>query len=170
VVGVVVWLLATAAFNFYVTSFGSYGATYGTLAGLIVFLLWLWILNVALLSSAEFNAELELARERAAGEEPKEAPRLPLRHVGGRKKRHGADPAFHKDMEKRPAASTDGAAAAVATREARGARRGSSSATLAANLLLLLVGLWALRLLGTDGSRRPRHESGSALRTTRRRR
>jgi membrane protein len=56
--GVVLWLAATAVFNFYVTSFADYSATYGALGGLIVFLLWLWISNMAILVGAEFNSEL----------------------------------------------------------------------------------------------------------------
>ena len=55
----VVWVLASAAFAFYVANFGSYNKTYGTLAGVIVFLVWLWITNVAILLGAEFNAERE---------------------------------------------------------------------------------------------------------------
>jgi membrane protein len=60
---VVGWLLASAAFAFYVSSFGSYNKTYGALGGVIVFLVWLWLSNVMILLGAEFNAELE--RERA---------------------------------------------------------------------------------------------------------
>ena len=63
----VVWLVASLAFGFYVAEFGSYNKTYGTLAGIIVFLVWLWITNVALLFGAEFNAELERGRQMAAG-------------------------------------------------------------------------------------------------------
>jgi membrane protein len=57
--GVVVWLIASAAFAFYVSNFNSYGPTYGALSSVVVFLVWLWISNVALLLGAEFNAELE---------------------------------------------------------------------------------------------------------------
>ena len=49
VLGVVLWLLASAGFAFYVANFGSYNKTYGSLAGVIVFLIWLWISNVAVL-------------------------------------------------------------------------------------------------------------------------
>ena len=56
--GVGVWALASVLFNLYVTHLGRYGATYGTLAGLVVFLLWVWILNLALLLGAEFNVQL----------------------------------------------------------------------------------------------------------------
>lgn len=62
-----VWLLASVAFAFYVANFGSYNKTYGTLGGLIVFLVWLWITNVALLLGAELNAERERRTELAAG-------------------------------------------------------------------------------------------------------
>ena len=60
---VVAWILASAAFGLYVANFGSYNATYGSLAGVIVFLLWLWISNNALLLGQELNAELERRRE-----------------------------------------------------------------------------------------------------------
>ncbi len=63
VLAVVGWLIASAAFAFYVSSFGSYNKTYGALAGVVVFLVWLWLSNVMILLGAEFNAELE--RERA---------------------------------------------------------------------------------------------------------
>jgi membrane protein len=59
----VVWLIASAAFAFYVANFGSYNKTYGALGGVVVFLVWLWITNVALLLGAEFNAESERSRE-----------------------------------------------------------------------------------------------------------
>lgn len=65
VFAVLAWILASAAFGLYVTNFGSYDATYGSLGGVIVFLLWLWISNNALLFGQELNAELE--RQRAAG-------------------------------------------------------------------------------------------------------
>jgi membrane protein len=55
----IVWLLASVAFAFFVANFGSYNKTYGTLAGVVVFLVWLWITNVAILLGAELNAERE---------------------------------------------------------------------------------------------------------------
>jgi hypothetical protein len=58
-----VWALASVAFAFYVAHFGSYDKTYGTLAGIIIFVVWLWISNVALLLGMEFNAERERSRE-----------------------------------------------------------------------------------------------------------
>src|SRR5919109_393200 len=62
VVGVLLWIVASAAFAFYVANFGSYNKTYGALGGMIVFLVWLWISNIAILLGAEFNAEVERAR------------------------------------------------------------------------------------------------------------
>lgn len=53
------WLLGSAAFNLYVSSFGSYASTYGSLAGVIVFLIWLWISNLAVVLGAQFGRELE---------------------------------------------------------------------------------------------------------------
>jgi membrane protein len=64
---VVVWLIASAAFAFYVANFGSYDKTYGTLAGVVVMLVWLWITNLALLFGHELNAERERGLELAEG-------------------------------------------------------------------------------------------------------
>src|SRR5256714_356059 len=66
VVGLVIWLAASGAFALYVANFGSYNKTYGTVAGVIVFLVWLWISNVAVLLAAEFDAELERGRRTEA--------------------------------------------------------------------------------------------------------
>jgi membrane protein len=67
VLGVLLWILASAAFAFYVAQFASYNKTYGALGGVIVFLVWLWISNIAVLLGAEFNAELERGRQIEAG-------------------------------------------------------------------------------------------------------
>jgi membrane protein len=67
VLAVVLWIVASAAFAFYVAHFGSYNKTYGSLAGVVVFLVWMWISNIAVLLGAEFDAELERGREIAAG-------------------------------------------------------------------------------------------------------
>jgi membrane protein len=64
---IVVWILASVGFGVYVANFGSYNKTYGTLAGVIIFLLWLWITNLALLFGAELDAELERGRQLQAG-------------------------------------------------------------------------------------------------------
>jgi membrane protein len=64
---IVVWIVASAAFAFYVAKFGSYDKTYGTLGGVIVLLVWLWITNCALLLGMELNAERERSREIEAG-------------------------------------------------------------------------------------------------------
>lgn len=63
VLAVAVWLVASAAFAFYVANFGSYNKTYGTLGGIIIFLVWMWITNVAILLGAEINAERERSRQ-----------------------------------------------------------------------------------------------------------
>jgi membrane protein len=83
VLAVVVWILASALFAFYVANFGSYDKTYGTFGGVITFLVWMWITNLAVLFGAELNAELERSRELEAGEpahdeiqlEPRTAPK-----------------------------------------------------------------------------------------------
>ncbi|MBA2792480.1 MAG: YihY/virulence factor BrkB family protein [Thermoleophilaceae bacterium] len=62
-----VWVIASLGFAFYVSNFGSYDKTYGTLGGVISFLVWLWLTNIAVLLGVELNAELERAREVQAG-------------------------------------------------------------------------------------------------------
>ncbi|WAJ47598.1 YihY/virulence factor BrkB family protein [Mycobacterium sp. Aquia_216] len=66
-IAIMIWTLASVGFGFYVSDFGSYNKTYGALAGIIVFLLWLWITNLALLFGAELDAELERGRQLQAG-------------------------------------------------------------------------------------------------------
>jgi membrane protein len=66
-VAVVVWIIASALFAFYVANFGNYNKTYGTLGGVVSFLVWLWISNIAVLFGAELNAELERGRQIEAG-------------------------------------------------------------------------------------------------------
>jgi membrane protein len=80
VVALVIWVLASAAFAFYVATFSSYSKTYGSLAAVVVFLVWLWISNLAVLLGAELNAELERERELQAGmTEAEETIQLPPR-------------------------------------------------------------------------------------------
>jgi membrane protein len=67
VLALVVWAVASAAFAFYVANFGSYDRTYGTLGGVVVLLVWLWITNLALLLGVELNAERERSKQLAAG-------------------------------------------------------------------------------------------------------
>jgi len=79
IVAVLVWIAASAIFAFYVSNFGSYSKTYGSLGAVILFLTWLWISNIALLFGAELDAELERERELRAGEPAHEELRLPPR-------------------------------------------------------------------------------------------
>ncbi|WP_139977314.1 YihY/virulence factor BrkB family protein [Nocardioides litoris] len=79
VLAIAVWVLASVAFGFYVANFSSYDKTYGALAGVIVFLLWLWITNVALLLGGELDAELERGRELQRGEPAEDEILLPHR-------------------------------------------------------------------------------------------
>jgi membrane protein len=67
VFALVVWLVASAAFAFYVANFGSYNKTYGALGGVVIFLVWIWITNLAILFGAELNAERERSRQLEAG-------------------------------------------------------------------------------------------------------
>jgi len=66
-IAVLVWIAISLLFAFYVANFSSYNKTYGALAGVVVFLVWLWISNLAVLLGAEINAELERGRRIEAG-------------------------------------------------------------------------------------------------------
>jgi membrane protein len=81
-IALVAWVVASVGFAFYVANFSSYNKTYGTLAAVVVFLVWLWISNLAVLFGAEFNAELERGRELQAGmSEAADTIQLPPRHA-----------------------------------------------------------------------------------------
>ena len=67
IVALVAWIVASLAFAMYVSNFGSYNKTYGALGGVVVFLLWLWLTNLAILLGAEFNAETERAKQLHSG-------------------------------------------------------------------------------------------------------
>lgn len=71
--------IATAGFGVYVANFARYNATYGTLAGIIIFLVWIWVMNLALLFGAEFDAELERVRQLRGGIEAERRLRFDLR-------------------------------------------------------------------------------------------
>ena len=59
IVATVIWLIASIGFSFYTSTFGNYAKTYGTLAGIVILLLWLWLTAYAILLGAEINAESE---------------------------------------------------------------------------------------------------------------
>ncbi|MEU7140808.1 YihY/virulence factor BrkB family protein [Nocardia sp. NPDC046473] len=79
VLAVLLWIAASAGFAVYVANFGSYNKVYGSLGGVAVFLVWLWISNVAVLLGAEFDAELARGRRIEQGLPPDEEPFLPPR-------------------------------------------------------------------------------------------
>lgn len=97
-VALVVWIVASVGFAFYVANFGSYNKTYGALAGVIVFLLWLWLTNLSLLFGAEVDAELERARQLQSGIKAEETLQLPPK----------ATKASDKKAEKREEAIEEG--------------------------------------------------------------
>lgn len=80
-VAILVWLLASAAFGLYVTHFSDYSNTYGSLAGVVVFMIWLWVTNLALLLGAELDVELERCRELQAGVPAEQVLQLPARDM-----------------------------------------------------------------------------------------
>ncbi|MEV5612496.1 YihY/virulence factor BrkB family protein [Streptomyces sp. NPDC052225] len=90
---VLLWLVASGGFALYVANFASYNKTYGALAGVIIFLIWLWLSNLAILLGLEFDAEL--ARQRAIsgglpeGEEPYVEPRDTRKWPPGLRRRQG---------------------------------------------------------------------------------
>jgi membrane protein len=76
---VATWLIASGLFALYVANFGHYNKVYGSLGGVIVFLIWMWVSNVAVLFGAEFNAELHRGRAIAGGLPPDQEPFTELR-------------------------------------------------------------------------------------------
>ena len=67
VVALVVWILASAVFAFYVANFGAYDKTYGTLGGVVILLVWMWITNIAILFGHQLNSERERSAELEEG-------------------------------------------------------------------------------------------------------
>jgi membrane protein len=84
---VVLWVIASGLFAVYVANFSSYNKTYGSLASVIVFLVWLWISNLSILLGAELNAELERGRSIAAGHPDEQEPYMELRDTSKLKER-----------------------------------------------------------------------------------
>lgn len=79
ILAVVVWIVVSALFGLYVGNFGAYNKTYGSLGAVIIFLVWLWLTNIAILLGAELNAETSRGRQIAAGHPPDQEPFLPPR-------------------------------------------------------------------------------------------
>jgi membrane protein len=95
VIAIAVWLAASGLFALYVANFGHYNKVYGSIAGLIIFLIWLWLTNTAILFGAEFNAELQRGRAIAAGTPPGTEPFVEMRDTrklrrGGRRAKKSA--------------------------------------------------------------------------------
>lgn len=86
-IALLVLAIATVAFSFYIANFGNYQQTYGAIAGVIIFLLWLWLANLSLLFGAEVDAELERGRELQAGIEAEETVQLPPRDTKAAEKK-----------------------------------------------------------------------------------
>jgi membrane protein len=76
--GVLAWLIASAAFFFYVANFSSYQATYGAFAGMVILLVWIWVSNLVLLFGAELNAVIDLRRSPHLSDRY-DGPRLPAK-------------------------------------------------------------------------------------------
>jgi membrane protein len=83
VLAVVVWMIVSALFGIYVANFGSYNKTYGSFGAVIIFLVWLWLTNVAILLGAELNAESERQRQIERGHPAETEPFLPPREAPG---------------------------------------------------------------------------------------
>ncbi len=79
VIAVVAWLIASGLFSLYVANFGHYNKVYGSIATVVIFLIWMWISNSAVLFGAKFNAELQRGRAIAAGAPPGGEPFAELR-------------------------------------------------------------------------------------------
>ena len=95
VLAILAWVGASALFGLYVANVGRFSATYGSLAGVIIFLVWLWITNTALLLGAVLDGEVERARELQAGMPAEEDIQLPARDLRASAK---ADAALTRDQ------------------------------------------------------------------------
>ncbi len=115
-VAILVWALASAVFGFYIANFSNYNKTYGSLAGVVIFLLWLWITNLALLFGAEVDAELERTRQLQGGIEAERDIQLPLKDASK----------IEKDAEKEKVDEEKGRALRMSSEpEGSGGGRGS---------------------------------------------
>ncbi|KNH15267.1 ribonuclease BN [Arthrobacter sp. ZBG10] len=129
-IALLIFILASLGFAFYVANFGNYNKTYGALGGVIVMLLWLWILNMSLLFGAEFDAEMERGRQLQAGIKAEETIQLPPRDTKKSEKlqaqedediRHGRElrekySAENADAEQEDSGDDDGTQGADGTR------------------------------------------------------
>jgi membrane protein len=113
VLAALLWVVASLGFKFYVANFADYNATYGSLGGVIVLMLWFYITGVAILVGAEMNAEIEHASPH--GKDPGEK-------VPGQKKKLGA--AAKRDWERRQ--QEQGSAGGGSRRASAPARRPSA--------------------------------------------
>lgn len=103
VLAVALWILVSALFALYVAHFSSYNKTYGSLASVVIFMVWLWITNTAILFGAELNAELERGRQIQAGHPSGGEPFLPVRDPADNDEakpepESGATPAATRDL------------------------------------------------------------------------
>lgn len=123
-IALVVWVIASLIFAFYVANFGSYNKTYGTLGAVISFLVWLWITNLAVLFGAEFDAELERGRELQAGIPAHEEIQLPPRQAPKpEKSEEGKQAKARAEDERMRREQPDSGAAGPDSRESRGASK-----------------------------------------------
>ena len=86
-IALLVMAIATLAFFFYVSNFSNYQKTYGSIAGVIIMLLWLWLMNLSLLFGAEFDAEMERGRQLQGGIEAEDSLQLPPRDTKASEKK-----------------------------------------------------------------------------------
>jgi membrane protein len=108
IVAILVWVLASVGFAFYVANFSSYNKTYGSLAGVIVALLFLWITNLALLFGGELDAEIERGRQLEAGiaaEEELQLPARDTRNIKKARKKRDKDVALGREIRRKAQAN-----------------------------------------------------------------
>jgi membrane protein len=107
-VAILTWVLASVLFAFYIANFSSYNKTYGSLAGVIITLLFLWITNLALLFGGELDAELERGRQLQAGmpaEEELQLPARDTRNIEKAEKKRDKDAALGREIRTQAAAN-----------------------------------------------------------------
>ena len=131
-IALLIFVLASVGFGFYVGNFSNYNKTYGAIGGVIVMLLWLWILNMSLLFGAEFDAEMERGRQLQAGIEAEDTLQLPPRDTKKSDKlqeKEEEDIRLGRELREKYSAQGNGQDGSDRNGSHDGGRKGSSDAS-----------------------------------------
>ena len=122
-------IIATVGFGIYVSSYSQFSATYGSLAGVIIFLFWLWLTNTVLLAGAELDAELTRSQQLQKGIAAEEFIQLPPRDTAASRR---AEAMHRKIIDEGRRMRLDAMALAPAGAATAGAATAGAAATATA--------------------------------------